>query len=142
MNVNQRRQSICEWTNRGIYNILQQDNDNSLDVDSDLLREIISSNCITNPGNILYLGFEQLVAAAIGTTGGLEPREITVPFHSIRQSRVTDPSKSPKCHGGNGDFCWVPNSPSDPTASCCLSLRNTITDLSVRPKTSDTRGCF
>lgn len=87
MNVNQRRQSICEWTNRGIYNILQQDNDNSLDVDSDLLREIISSNCITNPGNILYLGFEQLVAAAIGTTGGLEPREI-IPFEDLRFAQV------------------------------------------------------
>src|SRR6266705_464220 len=30
--------------------------------------------------------------------------ETTVPFHSIRQSRVTDPSKTPKCHGGHGAF--------------------------------------
>ena len=34
----------------------------------------------------------------------------TVPFHSIRQSRVTGPPKSPQCHGGNGYFRRVPNS--------------------------------
>jgi len=34
----------------------------------------------------------------------------TVPFHSIRQSRVTGPSKMPKCHGCHGDFHGVPNS--------------------------------
>jgi len=34
----------------------------------------------------------------------------TVPFHSIRQSRVTAPSKLLKCHGCHGDFHSVPNS--------------------------------
>ena len=28
----------------------------------------------------------------------------TVPFHSIRQSRVTGPQKSTKCHDGHGHF--------------------------------------
>ena len=37
----------------------------------------------------------------------------TVPFHSIRQSRVTGPSKIPKCHGCHGRFCKVPNSFND-----------------------------
>ena len=34
----------------------------------------------------------------------------TVPFQSIRQSRVTGPSKTPKCHGSHGKFCTVTNS--------------------------------
>jgi len=34
----------------------------------------------------------------------------TVPFHSIRQSRVTGPSKMPKCHSCHSDFHGVPNS--------------------------------
>ena len=37
----------------------------------------------------------------------------TVPFKSIRQSRVTRPSKTLKCHGGHGNFCKVLNSFSD-----------------------------
>ena len=38
---------------------------------------------------------------------------LTVPFKSIRQSRVTRPSKTLKCHGGHGNFCKVLNSFSD-----------------------------
>ena len=34
----------------------------------------------------------------------------TVPFNSVRQSRVTGPSKSPKCHVGHGNFYKVPKS--------------------------------
>ena len=34
----------------------------------------------------------------------------TVPFHSIRQSCVTGPSKMLKCHGCHGDFYGVLNS--------------------------------
>ena len=34
----------------------------------------------------------------------------TVPFNSVRQSRVTGPSKTPKCHVGHGNFCKVPKS--------------------------------
>jgi hypothetical protein len=34
----------------------------------------------------------------------------TVPFHSIRQSRVTEPPKMLKCHGCHGVFHGVPNS--------------------------------
>ena len=34
----------------------------------------------------------------------------TVPFNSVRQSRVTGPSKSPKCHVGHGNFYKVPRS--------------------------------
>ena len=37
-------------------------------------------------------------------------RHHTVPFHSIRQSRITGPSKMPKCHGCHSDFHGVPNS--------------------------------
>jgi hypothetical protein len=33
----------------------------------------------------------------------------TVPFYSIRQSRVTGPSETLKCHGGHGNFCKVTN---------------------------------
>ena len=35
---------------------------------------------------------------------------ITVPFHSVRQSRITGPSKTLKCHVSHGNFCKVPNS--------------------------------
>ena len=34
----------------------------------------------------------------------LSVNSITVPFHSIRQSRVTGPQKSTKCHDGHGHF--------------------------------------
>ena len=34
----------------------------------------------------------------------------TVPFHSIRQSRVTGPQKSTKCHDGHGHFGEVTKS--------------------------------
>ena len=34
----------------------------------------------------------------------------TVPFHSIRQSHVTDPHKSTKCHDGHGHFGEVTKS--------------------------------
>jgi hypothetical protein len=34
----------------------------------------------------------------------------TVPFKSVQQSRVTGPSKTPKCHVGHGNFCKVPKS--------------------------------
>jgi hypothetical protein len=34
----------------------------------------------------------------------------TVPFCSIRQSCVTVPFKSPKCHDRHGNFSWVPKS--------------------------------
>ena len=34
----------------------------------------------------------------------------TVPFHSIRQSHVTGPSKMLKCHSCHGDFHGVLNS--------------------------------
>src|ERR1700679_4193937 len=34
----------------------------------------------------------------------------TVPFHSIQQSRVTGPFWRLKCHGGHGQFHWVPKS--------------------------------
>ena len=34
----------------------------------------------------------------------------TVPFNSVRQSRVTGPSKSPKYHVGHGNFYKVPKS--------------------------------
>ena len=37
----------------------------------------------------------------------------TVPFKSIRQSRITRPSKTLKCHGGHSNFCKVLNSFSD-----------------------------
>ena len=29
---------------------------------------------------------------------------LTVPFHSIRQSHITGPQKSTKCHNGHGHF--------------------------------------
>jgi len=45
---------------------------------------------------------------ALGTK---KSSKFTVPFHSFRQSRVTGPSNLPKCHGGNGYFWQVPNSP-------------------------------
>ena len=32
----------------------------------------------------------------------------TVPFQSIRQSRVTGPFQTPKSHGGHGDFGQLP----------------------------------
>ena len=35
---------------------------------------------------------------------------ISVPFHSIRQSRVTGPQKSTKCHDGHGHFGEVTKS--------------------------------
>ena len=36
--------------------------------------------------------------------------QVTVPFHSIRQSRVTGPQKSTKCHDGHGHFGEVTKS--------------------------------
>ena len=36
--------------------------------------------------------------------------QTTVPFHSIRQSRVTGPQKSTKCHDGHGHFGEVTKS--------------------------------
>ena len=39
-----------------------------------------------------------------------QAKEDTVPFNSVRQSRITGPSKSLKCHVGHGNFCEVPNS--------------------------------
>ena len=44
----------------------------------------------------------------------------TVPFNSVRQSRVTGPSKSPKCHVGHGNFYKVPKS------FCDLALKYRI----------------
>ena len=38
------------------------------------------------------------------------PLNSTVPFHSIRQSRVTGPQKSTKCHDGHGHFGEVTKS--------------------------------
>ena len=35
---------------------------------------------------------------------------ITVPFHSICQSRITGPQKSTKCHDGHGHFGEVTKS--------------------------------
>ena len=34
----------------------------------------------------------------------------TVPFNSVRQSRVTGPSELPKCHAGHGNFFKMPKS--------------------------------
>ena len=42
--------------------------------------------------------------------GGPQVGPRTVPFNSVRQSRVTGPSKSPKCHVGHGNFYKVPKS--------------------------------
>jgi hypothetical protein len=40
----------------------------------------------------------------------IENMKSTVPFHSIRQSRVTGLLKMLKCHGCHGGFRGVPNS--------------------------------
>ena len=40
-------------------------------------------------------------------------KHYTVPFKSIRQSHITRPSKTLKCHGGHSNFCKVLNSFSD-----------------------------
>jgi hypothetical protein len=59
------------------------------------------------------------------------PSTRTVPFHSIRQSRVTDPFKFPKCNGGHGEFGVLPKSPSqaDPNIEDFGCLRHFSADI-------------
>ena len=63
-------------------------------------------------GNLTFQDTTQLESWKFPASGQV-PRNNdpnTVPFHSIRQSRITGPSKIPKCHGSHGNLCWVPNS--------------------------------
>jgi hypothetical protein len=55
---------------------------------------------------------DELVACAKGNDVHADCSTVvgTVPFHSIRQSRVTEPPKMLKCHGCHGVFQGVPNS--------------------------------
>jgi hypothetical protein len=58
--------------------------------------------------------------------------ENTVPFKSVRQSRVTGPSKTPECHVGHGNFCKVPKSFGDRAPN----IENFVACGAKLPKTS------
>ena len=62
-----------------------------------------------------------------------QAKEDTVLFNSVRQSRITGPSKSLKCHVGHGNFCEVPNSFGDQVPN----IENFVACGAKLPKTSN-----
>ncbi|KAF8891604.1 hypothetical protein CPB84DRAFT_1826222 [Gymnopilus junonius] len=42
--------------------------------------------------------------------GGIGPMQLRKKLSMVRNSRVTEPFKSPKCHGSHGDFARLPKS--------------------------------